>query len=520
MNFIDKLENTIDSHFNVSMTENGAVGYKTTYNPLLDMNFKVASYRNKSEKEILKDFTNCYIDDSITALKWLFYVRDIRNGLGERRLFRVILKDLATYEPQLVINLIPVISEYGRYDDLIYLLDSSPRVQNAIISFIRERLNEDLKNMSEGASVSLLAKWMPSENASSTSTRHNAKILIAELQMTPKQYRKTLTTLRKYIGIVEQKMSANQWYDIDYEKVPSRANLVYNNAFLRNDTERRKQFLENLKKGICTINSSTLYPHDIVHRYLTSVGWTSYLNSKLDPTLEALWQNLPDTYDSDKSTIVVADGSGSMCCPVGNTRIRALDIANALAIYFAERCKGEFKDKYITFSSMPQLVDMSKCKSLREKLAKTLSHNEVANTNIEAVFNLILETAISYNMTQADMPTNILIISDMEFDCATAPEWGHRFEAPNQHLFEMLSQKFADHGYKLPKLIFWNVNSRTNTIPVKQNELGVALVSGFSPNVAKMIMSNETDPYKILLEILNSKRYDAIEDLYLKTYSS
>ena len=197
----------------------------------------------------------------------------------------------------------------------------------------------------------------------------------------------------------------------------------------------------------------------------------------------------------------------------GNTTVTALDVANALAIYFAEHSSGEFKDKYITFSERPQLVDFSKADSLHDKLQIALTYDECANTNIEKVFDLILTTAIKHNMRQEDMPKNILIISDMEFDsCATSGDsdiWSRN--RPNQRLFEIIAQRYADAGYQLPRLVFWNVNSRTGTIPVKENELGVALVSGFSVNIVKMVMSNKLDPYECLLETLNSERYAPIE---------
>jgi hypothetical protein len=252
------------------------------------------------------------------------------------------------------------------------------------------------------------------------------------------------------------------------------------------------------------------------------MNYGRYIKSK-DATIEALWKALPDTVKGCGNTIVVADGSGSMGCTVdNNSRVTALEVANALAIYFAERSSGQFKNKYITFSERPQLVDFSNCKTLHDKLNVALMHNEVANTNIEKVFDLILTSAISNNMRQEDLPQNILIISDMEFDsCATCgatrqDRWGYAQRVrPDHKLFDVIAQKYARAGYKMPRLVFWNVNSRTGTIPVKENELGVALVSGFSVNVAKMVMSGKTDPFECLLETLNSERYAPVEEALL-----
>ena len=359
-------------------------------------------------------------------------------------------------------------------------------------------------------SISLLAKWMCSENASSEKTRKYAKILREGLGLSSREYRKMLSEMRKYLDVVETKMSAKNWSEIKYEAVPSRANLIYNNAFLRNDEERRRDYLSKLEKGETKINASVLYPHDIVHKY-SKGGWGRGIKTK-DATIEALWKVLPDTVNGCGNTIVVADGSGSMTTTIGgNTGVTALEVANALAIYFAEHSSGEFKDKYITFSERPQLVDFSKVKSLHDKLQIALAHDEVTNTNIEKVFDLILTTAINNNMNQEDMPKNILIISDMEFDSATSVYSRSSYNRPSKRLFDVIAQKYAAHGYKIPRLVFWNVNSRTGTIPVKENDMGVALVSGFSVNIVKMVMSGKTDPFECLLETLNSERYAPVE---------
>lgn len=494
MGFIDAITNELNNE--TKLTENGAVAYRTSGKKLLDLNFAVASLRRASEQEIINKFMDAYWEDKVTAIKWLFYARDVREGLGERRLFRVVIEEFAKQNLEAAKELIELIPEYGRWDDLWCLLETA--LVDDVVDLVIKQLADDFKNMCEEKSISLLAKWMPSLNASSKTTKKYASILCKKMEDTPKGYRKFLSRMRKYIDVVECKMSAKEWNSINYETVPSRANLIYNNAFLRNDEERRRAYLGALEKGEAKINASTLFPHDIVHKYSRGYG--------VDATLEGLWKALPDTVKGCGNTIVVADGSGSMTCNVGgNTGVTALDVANALAIYFSERASGEFKDKYITFSSRPQLVDFSNAKTLRDKLQIALRHNEVADTNIEATFDLILKTAVNNNMSQEDMPKNILIISDMEFN-------GACYYRPNETLFASIAKKYAAYGYKLPKLIFFNVNSRTNTIPVKENDLGVILVSGFSVNIINMIMSNKLDPYECLLETLNTERYQPVED--------
>jgi hypothetical protein len=520
MEFMNAIESTLNSRYNVSVTENGAVGYRTTGKELLDLNFTVASLRKMSDKEVAERFIRAFCEDKILAMKWLFYARDVREGLGERRLFRVVLAYLVESNPEMVIPVINLIPEYGRYDDLWCLLDN-PKSARVVYQIVDAQLRADLKGMTEGRPISLLAKWMPSCNASNAKTKAYSIKLRKALYMHEREYRKTLVALRKYLDVVEVKMSGKNWSEIKYEAVPSRANLIYNSAFLRNDEERRRDYLGKLEKGETKINASTLFPHDIVNKY-TYGG--HHMTAK-DATIEALWKALPDMVQGCGNTIVVADGSGSMTTRVdAKSSVSALDVANALAIYFAERSSGQFKDKYITFSERPQFVDFSKCDSLHAKLQTARAHNEVANTNIEKVFDMILTTAVINDLPQEDLPANILIISDMEFDsCATTGEpvrrhgyWGDYWDstrkAPTQTLFDTIARKYDKCGYKMPRLVFWNVNSRTGTIPVKENDLGVALVSGFSVNVAKMVMSGKTDPFECLLETLNSERYDAVEN--------
>jgi len=497
--FIDKLKNTLNNEFNESYTENNALGYRTTGKNLLDLNYKVASLRSADEREIVGLYTKAFYEDKLMTLKWLFFASDVREGLGERRLFRVISKYLALNNPEYISHLAEYIPDYSRWDNILEFLGTP--LENKTVSIIKKQLEKDKADMKDGKSISLMAKWLPSPTTSSKDTVKQARKLYALLGMSEKDYRKTLSAMRKYIDIVEVKMSAKEWDKIKYEAVPSRANLLYNGAFLRNDEERRREYLEKLEKGEVKINAGVLYPHDIIHSYIDN----GRKLKSYDAALENMWKSLPDLVQGDGKTIVVADGSGSMCSTIGKTNIMALTVANALAIYFAEKLSGEFKDKYITFSQKPQLVDFSNCKSLKEKIQLAYKYNEVANTNIEAVFDLILTTAKREKMTQNEIPANILILSDMEFDAAT-----YGTAQVGKKLFEVIASKYKKAGYKLPRLIFWNLNSRTGTLPVIENDLGVALVSGFSVNIVKMVLSGELDPYKCLVEQLTTERYDRI----------
>ena len=504
MSFMENLKSEMNNQ--TQKTENGAIGFRTTGKKLLDINFAITSLRNRNEREIINKFLDAFYEDKMLAMKWLFYARD-REAIGERRTFRICLKWLAENHPEIAKAVIELVPFYGRWDDIFVLLDTE--LKNNVISIIENQLTTDVENMSNSKPVSLLAKWMPSITTSSAKTKKLAGIIRKELGMTEKEYRKTLSRLRKYLDVVEVKMSAKEWENINYSTVPSRANLIYNSAFLKNDEERRRSYLAALQRGDnnVKINASVLFPHDIVHKYTN--GWYR-VQKPLDATLEELWKALPDYVKGSENTICVADGSGSMTSKVGDTAVSCLDVANALAIYFSERSSGQFKNNYITFSEHPQLVDFSKANSLKEKIEIATRHNEVANTNIEAVFDLILKTAINKNMKQEELPQNILILSDCEFDMMV--DCGGYRNKPNQTLFNKIAKKYMEKGYKIPRVIFWNICSRTGTIPVKENDLGVALVSGFSPAIVKMVLSNSTDPFECLLEQLNTERYMPVEN--------
>ena len=497
MNFMERLSNVLNDI--IVYTENGAAGHATTGKALVDLNFSVASLRNASDDEIVRKFIPAFHEDRVLAMKWLFFLRDVRGGLGERRAFRVIMKYLATGYTDMVGRMVEIMAEYGRFDDLLCLMGTP--VEDKVLSYIATQLKADMENMLNKESISLCAKWMPSINTSSEDSRAVAVKLKNYMGLTAKEYRKMLSGLREYLGVIEVAMSGNCWEEINYSAVPSKANVLYRNAFMNHDKERREAFLSDVSDNKASMNAGVLMPHDIVARYVTRTGWRLSVNA-LDMSLEMLWKNLSNTVDGAENVLC----SGSMTCSVGNGNLTALHVSNAIGIYFAERLKGAYKNKYITFSATPTYVDLSKCVTLREKLELALAHNDYTNTNMEATFDLVLATAVKNRLSQAELPQTILVISDMEFDQATSG-------SANETLFATIARKYAAYGYKLPKLVFWNVNSRTGVIPVRENELGVGLVSGFSVNVCNMVLSNELDPYKALKKVLDGPRYAQVEKL-------
>ena len=501
--FIEALEQTLLTEKNVSITENGAIGYRTSGKALLDLNFVISSMRNMDKEEIKKLFIKAFYEDRELAIRWLFFASDVREGMGERRLFRILLEYLAEAHKEAVREIISLVPEYSRWDNLWCLLETE--LKDDVLKLVKEQLITDENSMVAETSASLLAKWMPSLNTSSEKSRSLAIKMAEGLGMSKAEYRKCLSSLRAYLKVVEVYMSRNAWEEIVYENVPSRANLIYKKAFIRHGREQRVQYLEQVKNGEKKINSKVLFPHDIVHMY-TQYGWRK-IKEGTDETLEALWNALPDYVNGGANTICVVDGSGSMIQRIGNSQVTCSDVANALAIYFSERTKGIFQDTFLTFSRTPQLVSVKSGKTLREKLEILNAYQEVANTNIEAVFELLLLAAVRGNLAQEEMPENILILSDMEFDGCVVDINGERCSV---NLFETIRQRYLHSGYKLPRLIFWNICSCSRTIPLMENEMGVTLLSGFSSTIMDMVLSAETDPFVCLKKKLESPRYDAV----------
>lgn len=489
---------------NVSKTENGAVGFRTTARPLLDLNFMVSSLRNRNEEFIINAFVKAYYDSPKYAVKWLFFLRDIEKGLGERRTFQICLKYLALSHPAIAKAVMAMIPEYGRYDDLFVFFDTP--LKNTACKFIREQLHSDLMAMSEGKSVSLLAKWLPSNNTSSKTSRRYAALLARFLNMTDREYRKTLSSLRAYMDVCEVKISASRWNELNYSKIPAKANLKYESAFERHDRSRRLEYLKDVLLSTEGLHAKGIQPHEIIHRFMRA---NRQYGIKDDLLGELMWQKITEEGLKNnwglKECIVVADGSYSMYSPVsGGKGVTAIEVCNALAIYFAGSLEGIFHDKAITFSMHPQFIELDKGHSLKEKLEIMLAHNECANTNIEAVFDLLLWMSVSNKVPAAKLPKQVLILSDMEFDCAA--------NYPDRNLFERIEQKYTDAGYRMPRLIFWNLCGRTDTIPMVENGNGLCLLSGFSQNAMNIAKDRKIrDPYLALLQVLDSPRYEKIE---------
>lgn len=479
----------LEKEANMAFTENGAVTYSSTGSHCLDLFSTIGGLRNADEQEIAARFIRAYTENPHRAMKLLFFARDVRGGLGERRAFRVIIRWLAVYKPESVIKNLEYFAEYGRYDDLLALFGTP--CEKEMLEYIAKLFSADMKLLNAGENVSLLAKWLPSVNASSKETVKQANRLAKALGLSNAAYRKALSALRRKICIIENNLREKD-YTFEYENQPSKAMLKYQKAFIRNDSERYGKFLSDVSKGKRRLNAGNIAPYELVNTYLKASDKKAIENS-----VNAAWESLPD-FGGNENAIAIVDTSGSMYC--GGNPMPA-SVAISLGIYFGERNKGAFGGSFIEFSEKPQLIRI-KGETFVDKLNYICSFNEVANTNLEAVFDLILNTAIKNKLKQESLPSKLIIISDMEFDWCV--------ENSSLTNFENAREKFQRNGYKLPQIVFWNVSSRNNQQPVTQNEQGVALVSGATPRLFRMVADGSLSPYKLMLEVLESERYSLI----------
>ena len=457
---------------NVTLTENGMVTNPTTLNKCVDLFFSIGAMRGKSKDKVISLFNEAYNENPLIASKLLFWSRDVRSGAGERQIFRDIVTHLTTTSPQTVRKNIGLIPEFGRWDDVLVLVGTE--LEDDMFILIKDSLtNGD----------ALCAKWMPRKG-------DVANRLRKLFRFTPKEYRKMLVNLT---NVVESKMCAKDWESIDYSKLPSLASSRYQKSFVKNDTERYDEYKKALIDGTAKVNAGAVYPYDIIKSI--NQGGDTIVSEKQ-------WESLPNWMeDSNERILPVVDVSGSMCCPAGgNDNLSCMDVAISLGMYISERNEGNFKDAFVTFSNNPQLQYLTG--GLKERLNKLRRSDWGMSTDLEAVFNLILNQAKTYNIPQDKMPTKIMILSDMQFNQATRSDLGSQ---------SMIESMYEVAGYKKPDIIYWNLNARGSNFPVEFNKNGTALVSGFSPSILKPLLSGKNmTPESIMMDTVNDERYSLI----------
>lgn len=476
---MNKFASGFSRQANTTLTENGAETYRSTLNSVLDFFYMAPARQDQDNTEL---FQIAFEQDSALALKALFYIRDCRGGKGQRRTMRDVLGYLSKYDRKTFNAIVGWVPMFGYWKDIL------PFVRmKSVVDIVSNQLNEDLD---QDKRPTLLAKWMPSINTSSSETVKLAQEWARALHMTPVQYRKMLSVLRARIGIVESLMSANEWENIEYSHVPSRAFRLYRKAFEKHDENRFHEFVTAAIKGEEKVNASQVYPHEIVKYFLDNTG--------NDLAMEAMWVNLPNYFDSTERKILpLIDVSSSMSVN------GVMHISIALGMYCAERNTGPFQNMFLTFSNNPEFVKISG-NSLRTRVNSVKRSPWGGNTDLLKAFREILKMAIENGVPQEDMPTHFFIFSDMEFDAPHIS--GKNFDA--------IRYEYESYEYDMPMLVFWNLNSRRDQAPVTKNTDNAFLVSGFSPEaVGKILNSESYTPMGLMLETLNSDRYAFIDEI-------
>lgn len=492
--FMSALKN--DSNY--KFTENGAVAKKSTMDKVYDMFAFGGAYRERTDDDVVLLFKNAYEQNPLLAMKCLFYLRDVRGGQGERRFFRLCMKWLARTHTASVRRNLELIPEFGRWDDLYEFIGTS--LEKDAFRLMKNQLALDI----QCKTPSLLAKWLKSENTSSAESRSLANKTREYFNMTHKQYRKTLSILRERIKVLERLMSANRWDEIEFDKIPSKAGLVYRNAFARRDMIKAKY--EKFAKSTETkVNAKTLYPYEVVGKAATLMRGRGYWYSspQVDwDNIERLminkyWDNLADYFKgASLDAMAIVDTSGSMYG-------QPLDVAISLGIYCAEKAKGPFHGNYISFSRNARLIEIEGV-DFCDKVNRIYQKNLCENTNLESAFNLVLNTAIKHHLKQSDLPKNLIIISDMEIDSAQGYGYWGRNNDDVKTTMDFIRRSWERAGYEMPNLIYWNVNARHNTI--LDDGPNITYVSGMSPSIFEQIMTNKTG-IDLMLDKLNSERY-------------
>ena len=486
------------------LTENGAFAYDSTaQGALLDLFSQIGALRPRTESEIARKFAAAFNENKLLATKMLFYSGDIRQGgLGERRTFRICLRWMAENHPNIVLKNIELIPYFNRFDSWFVLVGT--KCEKAMWELVAKTLTEDVKAMKASTArkhvpASLLAKWMPSENTSSAKTRELANKAIKALGLTPRKYRRMLSALRKHVNVTERMMSAGEWAAIDYAKVPSYAMHNYGSAFAKHDHERFDAYLKSVSKGEAKINSSVLYPYDLVEEYLGYHGANSmrvgdaYVNRNENAVVEAQWKALPNYLTKPVNAVVMADVSGSMSG-------RPMATSIGLATYFAQHNTGWYRNQYMTFTSQPHFINIPEGASLLECVKKVASAGVGYSTNLQGAFKAILETAVRNHVPASEMPKTLVVISDMEID---------KYMRPGAHwdFLDVQRARFEAKGYKLPKIVMWNVNARKDTV-LSQSE-DVIFISGQSPSSFKVLCQklDGITAYDLMLQVLNGPAY-------------
>lgn len=491
---------------NLVFSKNGALECASSGSALVDFNARATEFRNAHESVIFDAAVMAFAENPVDFVKLVFQTGDIKGGKGERRSFNICMDWLVATHPYIAMEVLSLIPEFTRWDNLVrHIVSENKEIREYATSIVVEQFKKDLDTVraskeDEMVHISLLAKWMPSLQTKKSSDKILVRHLLRSLHMQEREYRKALSELRSHLNIIEKAMSAKDYKAIDMTKLSSKQQLRYAKFFNRVMQEERHEYIQAVLRGEKKMNASVLNPLEIYHEYIKkSRGVVSY-----NEDYEALWSLISDKTAGNGNTLVIRDGSFSMKVGfIRNSNATMLDAASAMAIYCAEHMTGPLKNKFITFSSRPQIVDLSECHTLAEKINHLFRYNDCTNTNIEATFDLILNAAIEGNLSQDEIPSYLLIMSDMEFDRART------FESRSRAvLFDLIREKWNAAGYEMPTLVFWQLNGKRTIYPEIDSKNGIIFLSGFSVNELELVMAGRYEDVKMVEEA--TKEVEAI----------
>jgi len=456
----------------VATTANGAVTQETSLSKCVDLFFLAGASRRISESEIIQTFCEARAENKQLAWRIVLWARDCRGGAGEKRFFRVIGKFALEHFSDEWDHIAIAVPEVGSWKDLFLI--EEPTKNN--LNFLAIQLQE---NKNKG----LLAKYFPRKGKWFTAMHKY-------LGWTPKALRKFLVSETK---VVEHAICKNQIGLINYSTVPSVAMNRYKNLFDRKDGSRFNTYIQDVLDGKSKINSSVLFPNDILSPLVSGDRYRFGADSDEVSAIQAQWNALPDYMeDCTDRVLPLCDVSGSM-------HGLPMEVSVALGLYISERNKGIFKDAVMTFSADPEMHHITG-RSIEERVNSLMCADWGMNTNLQKTFQVILDTAVNNCLPESEMPNKLLIISDMEFDqCGT------------QTNLEGIRDQYEVAGYTLPEIVFWNVNGRPNNVPARSNDQGIGLVSGFSPAILKTILAGQVvNPVQLMRDAVDIERYSNI----------
>jgi len=440
-----------------------------------------------NNEDILSLFQRAWITNKEVAFKLLLWVRDCRGGAGNRSGFRKCIKWLANKpeDYKWVVENIKLIPKYGRWDDMKSLFNTKVE-KSAVYEWVEELLENNI----------LAAKWA------------NRKDIPLYLELKKASIVRNIGDFRRYLAklrkdhIVESKMCSKNFNKINYENVPSVAMARYTNAFNTNDKDRFLSYKESLIKGNTKINADVLFPYDCVRTYEN--GDRDIANAQFDA--------LPN-YMNDENVLVLADTSGSMCASIGAGKITAYDVSRSLALYCSGKLPKEnpFYKKFIQFKSESEFSDWEGL-----KFSDALNNHHIFNgacggTRIDKALNLILKTGKMFKVADVNMPSMLLICSDMQFSVGISNNYVGQKGIKEQNIeqlteIEKCLREFDKEGYTRPQIVYWNLvpyYGQPDTVDSKN----VSLVSGFSPSILKSILACEYfSPVTVMMKTL--EKYD------------